>query len=553
MICVQCKSEVVDPNTICPNCGAVLAKSGENSTELVQNVSGGVTLSAGEQANIHGDAVGHDKIEVKNDYSVTNTIYQFNLVSDSNEQASRDNNLEKDRNSAPTPNIHSQIGAQRQSRLTSPKSSLPKITSPIRASTDQIWRLPSNDAIFGPPDRTSHALDKDDLTEYIRLIEMVLSINDAPAKVVSVEAGPTVTCYGFEPGFREEEEVIDLARDIRIIRRLKTQVDVIKSLQSQIAAHLGLPVRIISSSSGKSYIGIEVPNRHCDAVTLKKILRTSNYAKAHGQLRIAIGEDSSNSAAIVDNLENMRHLSIMGTPGSGKSTCIRTILSTLLMRYTPNDLQILMIDPDGTHFHEYSNLPHLLMPVVSNKYLAVEVFEKMLVEMEARYDGFEDAKARTVIEYDSVIAKDNKCLPYLIIIVENLSSLVEVDPESVERMLIELTEKGHTVGMHLIATTQSPLNAETIRLIRYCFPVNYVFLLNSTEESVSILGQSGAECLLEHGDMLISHRADLSDPQRVQVATVAFDELTLLLNYWKIQAEQMNDQTSRQQDHLDRR
>jgi DNA segregation ATPase FtsK/SpoIIIE, S-DNA-T family len=544
MICAQCKSEIIDPNAICPNCGAELAKNSEDLTQLVQNVSGGVTLSAGEQINVQGDAVGRDKIEVKNDYSVTNTIYQFNLVSDSGEQSLRDDNRGKDRNPTPalsTPNIHSQVKALQQKPLISPEAISPRITSPILSSTNQIWKLPPINAIFGPPEKSDDTWNRDEREENMRLIEMTLLINDAPAKVIAIQVGPTVTCYCLEPGYREEQEVIDLVRDIRIVRRLKTQVDVIKSLQSQIVAHLGLPVRIVSSGSGKSYIGIEVPNRRCDAVTLKKILRTSNYAETHGQLRIAIGEDSSNSAAMVDNLENMRHLSIMGTPGSGKSTCIRTILSTLLMQYTPNDLQILMIDPDGTHFHEYSNLPHLLMPVVSNKYLAVEVFEKMLVEMEARYDGFEDAKARTVLEYDSVIAKDNKCLPYLIIIVENLSSLVEVDPESVERMLIELTEKGQTVGMHLIATTKSPLNAETIRLIKYCFPVNYVFLLNSAEESVSILGQSGAECLLEHGDMLISHRADLSDPQRVQAATIAFDELTLLLNYWKIQAEQAKE------------
>jgi DNA segregation ATPase FtsK/SpoIIIE, S-DNA-T family len=448
MICAQCKSEFVDSNQICPNCGAEFVMDDKDPTRLVQNICGGVSLSSEEQINIRGDTVGHDKIEVKNDYSVTNTIYQFNLISDGDEQLARDYHREEDHDSIPeisTPNIRSQVKTQQQGLTAPPKSISLKITSPILSSTDQIWRLPPANAIFGPPDRISYTLDEMELSENIELIQMILSNNDAPAKVVAVQTGPTVTQYGLEPGYRKELEVIDIIQNITQVRWRRTQVNEIKEVQTQIAMILNAPVRFIGSGLGKSYVSIEVPNPHNDIVYLRNVIQAKNYSQACGQLRIGVGESSTNGTAIVGCLEDMHHLCIIGVPGSGKSTCIQTILTSLLMKNTPHDLRLVLIDPKGTQFHEYCSLPHLLLPVITNKYMAVEVLEKMLVEMETRYDIFTKTNVRSVFEYDSIIAKDNKCLPSLVIVIEDLPNLIEVDPESVQQMLVELTEKGHNV------------------------------------------------------------------------------------------------------------
>jgi DNA segregation ATPase FtsK/SpoIIIE, S-DNA-T family len=540
MLCIQCNSEVIDLNGVCPKCGAELVKSGEDSARIVQNVSGGVTLSADEQINIQGDTVGRDKTEVKNDYSVSNTIYQFNLIANTNRQTANDYQQEEASNLAPniaSLNTPPQIRAKQEIRVFSQRSSALSIVSPVIVPTDHIWRLPTIDAIFAPAERPRSKLHEDEFLDNARRIERILFINDVSAKVVRIEMGPTITRYCLEPGYREELEVIDEFRDITAVRWRRIQVDAIKKLLNQIALDFDLPVRFASHYPGRSCIGIEIPNVLPEVVFLKNVIQASNYAKASGQLRLAIGEDSATGTAIVDTLVDIRHLSITGVLGSGKSTCIQTILISLLMKNTPNDFCLVLIDPRGTHFHKYSQLPHLLLPVITNKFVAVELLEKMLVEMETRYEIFSKTNVRTIFEYDSIIAKDNRCLPALIIIVENLPDLIEVDSESVRQMLINLTEKGHNVGMHLIVSSQAPLQDEMARFLEYFFPTKFVFALDSVEESVAILGQSGAEYLLKRGDMLIAHRPSSPNPQRVQGATVAIDELTLLLNYWKIQSE----------------
>ena len=320
-----------------------------------------------------------------------------------------------------------------------------------------------------------------------------------------------------------------------------TKVSKVAGLKDDLSYALATTeIRILAPIPGKQAVGVEVPNLSPKLVTLGDI-----FGDMPGQaspLSVWLGKDISGNAVWTD-LARMPHLLIAGTTGSGKSGCINTLLTSILLRSTPDEVRMILIDPKRIELNYYESIPHLLTPVVSNPKEASAVLQNVVAEMERRYERLSIIRARNLPEANRTFkARGEEPLPYLLVVIDELADLMMVSPQTVEDAIIRLAQKSRAVGIHLVLATQRPSVDVITGMIKANVPSRIAFAVSSQTDSRVILDTSGAESLLGQGDMLFKPLGT-SRMQRVQGAYVAEEEVAMVVEQCRRQRGQVLDET----------
>jgi S-DNA-T family DNA segregation ATPase FtsK/SpoIIIE len=383
------------------------------------------------------------------------------------------------------------------------------------------WVLPDITAILEPgvEGKADEAFDR----ERSRVIEETLLSFGAPAHVVEINRGPTITQFGVEPGFL----------DGRGGARTKIKVSKISALADDLALALAAPsIRVEAPVPGKGYVGIEVPNLEITLVALRDVMLSKEAERVHSPLRLALGRDVSGKPIAAD-LASMPHLLIAGTTGSGKSVCVNAIVACLLLQNTPDELNFVMVDPKRVELTFYNGIPHLRAPVVVDLERIVPTLQWVSREMDERYRTFAAEGVRNLSEYNARQAtRGMKGKPCLVVVIDELADLMMLAPDETERVITRLAQLARATGIHLVIATQRPSVDVVTGLIKANFPARIAFAVASSVDSRVILDQPGAERLLGRGDMLFQ-APDAPAPVRMQGAFVAEGELSALVQHWK--------------------
>jgi S-DNA-T family DNA segregation ATPase FtsK/SpoIIIE len=390
---------------------------------------------------------------------------------------------------------------------------------------EQTWHLPPVDEIL--ENSTEQEFSQAEIRERVRIIEDTLASFGVPAKVVEVNQGPTVTQFGIEPGYIERRDA-----DGRT-KRAKIKVSKIANLANDLALALAAsPIRIEAPVPGRSVVGIEVPNSEIALVALRTVLDSELFRKLKGPLPIALGQDVAGNPVATD-LAAMPHLLIAGATGSGKSVCVNSIIASLLCTRTPAEVQFIMIDPKMVELTSYNGIPHLRAPVVIELERVVGVLNWATREMDERYKMFNRARARNVEAYNQqLVAKGEKPLPYVVVIIDELADLMMIATDEVERSICRIAQMARATGIHLVIATQRPSVDVVTGLIKANFPARISFAVTSQVDSRVIIDVPGADKLLGRGDMLFM-APDSSKLLRLQGCYVSDRELAALVRYWK--------------------
>jgi DNA segregation ATPase FtsK/SpoIIIE, S-DNA-T family len=376
----------------------------------------------------------------------------------------------------------------------------------------RAYRLPDL-AIFDPP--PTQLVDD---SNRAHILEDTLSSFGVGAKVVHIERGPSITRYELKP-----------ERGIKISR--------IASLADDLALALAATsVRIEAPIPGKSAVGIEVPNQTVSIVAIREILDMLPNRGQVPPLWMALGKDLTGRPVFGD-LCKMPHLLVAGATGSGKSVCLNTIISSLLVSATPNQVQLLMIDPKRVELPIYNGIPHLIKEVITDARLAAGALLEMTKEMDGRYERFAKAGVRKIEEYN--LKYPDEKLPYVVIVIDELADLMLVAPAKVETTIMRLAQLARATGIHLIVSTQRPSVDVITGLIKANIPSRISFAVSSQTDSRVILDMNGAERLLGRGDMLYLP-IDAPKPIRAQGALINASELHRLVEFWARQSRPDN-------------
>jgi len=386
-----------------------------------------------------------------------------------------------------------------------------------------VWKLPRIGDILDAPQAT--AVNEEFIEKRAALIEETLASFGAPAKVVDKSIGPTVTMFGVEPQFIESRN-----------GQTRVRVAKIASLADDLALALAAPrIRIQAPVPGRGYVGIEVPNDEMSLVALREVAESEVFARSKSPLRFALGKDVAGHPK-VSSLENMPHLLIAGTTGSGKSVCVNAILTCLLLENTPDDLRLILVDPKRVELTGYNGIPHLLAPVVVEIERVIGALQWMTREMDNRYHKFAEIGARNIQDYNLRMASQaGKKLPFLLVVIDELADLMMITPDETERTITRLAQLARATGIHMVLATQRPSVDVVTGLIKANFPARIAFAVASNTDSRVILDQPGAERLLGRGDMLFQ-APDAPAPVRLQGVFVSDTEIGRLVDYWRQQA-----------------
>jgi DNA segregation ATPase FtsK/SpoIIIE-like protein len=328
-----------------------------------------------------------------------------------------------------------------------------------------------------------------------------------------------------------------------IVYEARTRVSRIMALQNDLALVLeAKTIRMEAPVPGRPYVGVEIPNKNSRLVTLREVLESKEYqaARAKSKLAIALGKDVAGQVRVSD-LARMPHLLIAGATGAGKSVCLNTIIASILMQASPDDVRMLMVDPKMVELNMYNGIPHLLAPVVTEVDKVVSLLKNAINEMERRYrlfsqlgvrnlDGYRKLRAEKAAKGDTSL----KALPAIVIIIDELADLMMAAPEEVEGMICRLAQLARATGMHLVVATQRPSVDVITGLIKANIPTRISFMVSSAVDSRTIIDMGGAERLLGRGDMLYLP-ADAGRPERIQGAFLADEEAEKLVQYWRQQ------------------
>jgi DNA segregation ATPase FtsK/SpoIIIE, S-DNA-T family len=345
--------------------------------------------------------------------------------------------------------------------------------------------------------------------------------------------GPTVTRYELE-----------LGSGVKVNR--------VTGLSHDIAYAMASPdVRILAPIPGRSAIGVEVPNRQRQLVTLGDLVATEDSKQASHPLEVALGRDISGQPVML-NLTAMPHLLIAGATGAGKSSCINSIVSSILMRATPDQVRLILVDPKRVELGGYNDLPHLLTPVVTNPKKAANALDWAVREMDLRYELLADAGVRDIAGYnaafdrgdlattdepDPMTGRGFERLPYILVVVDELNDLMMVAARDVESSVCRIAQMARAVGIHLVIATQRPSVDVITGVIKANIPSRLAFSVTSIADSRVILDQAGADKLIGQGDMLLVS-ASSSRPQRIQGAWVDEECIHRLVAHWRRQVSQ---------------
>jgi DNA segregation ATPase FtsK/SpoIIIE, S-DNA-T family len=382
------------------------------------------------------------------------------------------------------------------------------------------YRLPDRGVLHRSPDVTPASAEAG--ARIAEALVQTLAHFGVEARISGQIAGPRVTRYELQlaPG---------------------TKVSKVAALKDDLSYALATTeIRILAPIPGKQAVGVELPNLSPNIVTLGDIF--DDLPQAASPLSVWLGKDISGSAVWTD-LARMPHVLIAGTTGSGKSGCINTILTSVLLRATPDEVRMILIDPKRIELGFYEAIPHLLTPVVSSPKGAAAVLANVVGEMERRYERLSMVRARNLPEANRAFrSRGEDPLPYLLVVIDELADLMMISPQEVEDAVIRLAQKSRAVGIHLVLATQRPSVDVITGMIKANVPSRIAFAVSSQTDSRVILDQAGAESLLGQGDMLFKPLGT-SRLQRVQGAYVTEEEIALVVEQCKVQREQELDES----------
>lgn len=374
-----------------------------------------------------------------------------------------------------------------------------------------------------PPSILNEVEQTDQTNEYaliqrnVKKLEETFKSFGVDAKVTKANLGPAVTKYEIQP-----------AVGVKVSRIVSLSDDIALALAAK-------DIRMEAPIPGKPFIGIEVPNSEVSLVSFRNVIegQVKNNEKL---LEVPLGRDISGNVAMAD-LTKMPHLLVAGSTGSGKSVCINGIITSLLMKAKPNEVKLMMIDPKMVELNVYNGIPHLLTPVVTNPKKAAQALQKVVLEMEQRYELFAASSQRNITGYNQFIleknlenGEGNPTLPFIVVVVDELADLMMVASNEVEDAIIRLAQMARAAGIHMILATQRPSVDVITGIIKANVPSRIAFAVSSGTDSRTIIDSSGAEKLLGRGDMLYLPMGE-NKPVRVQGAFISDDEVERIVKY----------------------
>jgi S-DNA-T family DNA segregation ATPase FtsK/SpoIIIE len=387
------------------------------------------------------------------------------------------------------------------------------------------YHLPPLDLLRAAPPSNADARAEQDT---LAALERTLETFGVDARVVAAHRGPTVTMY-------------------EVAVASGTKVNKVLGLSSDIAYALATPdVRIQAPIPGKSAIGVEVPNVHRDFVMLGDVLRSPAAKQARHPLEVALGKDVHGRARMV-NLADMPHLLIAGATGAGKSSLVNSFITSILMRTTPDDVRLVLVDPKRVELSHFGDVPHLLSPVIVHPKRAAEALQWIVREMEMRYELLATVGVRDIDSYEEGLREGTlrippgmeekfEHLPFIVVVIDELADLMMVAPRDVEDAICRIAQMARAVGIHLVVATQRPSVDVVTGLIKANIPSRIALMTSSQADSRVILDMNGAEKLVGHGDMLFAP-SSVSKPIRIQGAWVTEGEVRAVSEFIRAQRE----------------
>lgn len=364
--------------------------------------------------------------------------------------------------------------------------------------------------------------DRDEILENAKKLEETLMSFGVEARVIHVSKGPSVTRYELQP-----------KAGVKVSRIVNLSDDIALALAAR-------GVRIEAPIPGKAAVGIEIPNKETTAVYLREVIEDSKFQRSTSKISVALGKDISGEA-IIGDLSKMPHVLIAGATGSGKSVCINSLIISILYKYDPEHVRLLMVDPKVVELNVYNGIPHLLIPVVTDPKKAAGALNWAVNEMTRRYQSFAEYGVRNIEGFNE-LAKKNKelqSLPYIVIIVDELADLMMVSANEVEDYIARLAQMARAAGMHLVIATQRPSVDVITGVIKANIPSRISFAVSSAIDSRTILDSGGAEKLLGKGDMLY-YPVGEQKPKRIQGAFISEEEVEAIVSRIKVQKDQLS-------------
>ena len=395
--------------------------------------------------------------------------------------------------------------------------------------TNGEYKLPPL-SLLNIPKKVNAKANEENISSNIKLLEQVLTDFDIYGKVVAAHVGPTVTQYELEI-------------------KSGTKVSKILSLNKEIALTLAAKdVRIQAPIPGKSTIGIDIPNKVTTPVSLREVLASVPKEKEDSKLLAILGKDIMGNPRWME-VNKTPHLLIAGATGSGKSVCVNSVITSILMRAKPDEVKLVMIDPKKVELSMYNGAPHLLAPVVNDPKKASVVLKKIVEEMENRYDLLSASGTKNIEGYNKMIEKklesgdtSVKKLPYIVVLIDELADLMLVAAKEVEDSIMRITQMARAAGIHLIVATQRPSTDVITGVVKANIPSRIAFTVSSSIDSRTILDMTGAEKLIGKGDMLFLPMGE-GTPTRIQGSFVSEEEVQRVVDYTIKQQKAKYDET----------
>ena len=354
-----------------------------------------------------------------------------------------------------------------------------------------------------------------------QLLEDTLKQFGISTKLTGIAHGPAVTRFELQP-----------APGVKVSR--------ITSLADDIAMHLAaMSVRIEAPIPGKAAVGVEIPNEKVEMVRLRDVLESPEARKSVSKIAVGLGKDNAGRYIVAD-IAKMPHVLIAGQTGSGKSVCINSIIASILFRATPEEVRLILIDPKMVELSVYNEIPHLVCPVVTDCKKAASALDWAVAEMEMRYKRFSERGVRDIKGYNKALKEDEKPMPQMVIIIDELADLMMVAPGEVEDSICRLAQLARAAGMHLVIATQRPSVNVITGIIKANIPTRIAFSVASQVDSRTMIDHGGAEKLLGNGDMLFVP-SGINKPMRVQGAWVSDEEVHAITEYIKERSETSYD------------
>lgn len=397
--------------------------------------------------------------------------------------------------------------------------------TPISEDLDKAEKIKRNDYVFPPIELmdnviNSKSMSNKEIMENGKIIEETMDNFGIESKITAINKGPVITCYELEP-----EPGVKLSK--------------IVALNDNLAMALASSdIRIEAPIPGKAAVGIEVPNKVKDAVSVREMIESAEFEKINSNLPLALGKDVSGEI-IISEIDKMPHLLIAGATGSGKSVCINSILTSIIYKSSPDDVKLMLIDPKVVELSIYNGIPHLLIPVVTDAKKASLALSWAVGEMEKRYKMFAETSVRDIKSFNKKIEKNGNIedkMPQIVVVVDELSDLMMVAAGEVEDYIARLAQMARAAGIHLIIATQRPSVDVITGTIKANIPSRIAFAVSSAIDSRTILDMAGAEKLLGRGDMLF-YPSFYSKPKRVQGAFISDEEVERIVEFVKDNSE----------------